>query len=355
MGLNSKTIAVDVMGSDQGPLEVIEGVKLALEEFPELSALELIGIKTEIEKALKTCGIYGHPKLSIQQASEVIAMEDKPTQGIRKKDSSMMKALDLVKSGECGAMVSCGNTGSLMAGATIKLRPMPGIERPALSTVVPSKDHLFILIDAGANPETTPLQLVHNAILGSNHCKVELGIKKPKIGLLTIGTEEGKGTERIQETHRYLKTLGNIINYNGLIEGFHVFEKDVDVVVCDGFVGNILVKTVESLFHMLKELFIEELTENPLRKFGAIMSMGALKAIKHKFNPDRYGAAPLLGINGIVLKAHGSSNRKLVMNALGTANKMLSLDMNEQISADVTKANNIIKTSEQIPSSSIQN
>ncbi len=344
MGVNSGTIAVDVMGSDQGPLEVIEGVKLALEEYSEISALALVGIQEEVEQSLKKCGIIGHPKLSIRHASEVVGMEDKPAQSLRKKDASMMRALDLVKSGECAAMLSCGNTGSLMAGATIKLRPMPGIERPALSTVVPSKDHLFILIDAGANPETNPRQLMHNAILGSNHCKVELGIKKPKVGLLTIGTEEGKGTERIQEAHKYLKSLGDLINYNGLIEGFHVFEKDVDVVVCDGFVGNILVKTCESLFHILKDLFVEELTANPLRKFGAVLSLGAFKSIKHKFNPDRFGAAPFLGINGIVLKAHGSSNRYGVKNAIRTAQQMLNRDMTEQILSDVAEANTIISS-----------
>lgn len=346
MALTSRTIAVDVMGSDQGPLEVIEGVKLALEKYPEIAALALVGIQPEIEALLEKCDIKNHPKLSIRHASQIIAMDDKPTQSLRKKDSSMMRALDLVKSGECAAMLSCGNTGSLMAGATIKLRTMPGIERPALSTVVPSKDHLFILIDAGANPETTPVQLVHNAILGSNHCKVELGVENPKIGLLSIGTEEGKGTDRIQEAHSYLKSLGNLINYSGLIEGFNVFERDVDVVVCDGFVGNILVKTCESLFHILKDLFKEELTANPLRKFGAIMSLGAFKSIKHKFNPDRFGAAPLLGIKGIVLKAHGSSNRFGIMNGILTAQKMLNHDMNEQIKLNVAEANAIIKASE---------
>lgn len=352
MGLISRTIAVDVMGSDQGPLEVIEGVKLALEQYPEISALALVGIQSEIETFLKKCGISGHPKLSIKHASEVVAMDDKPTQSLRKKDASMMVALDLVKAGECAAMLSCGNTGSLMAGATIKLRPMPGVERPALSTVVPSKDHLFILIDAGANPDTNPKQLVHNAILGSIHCKVELGIEKPKVGLLTIGTEEGKGTERIQETHKYLKSLGDLINYSGLIEGFHVFEREVDVVVCDGFVGNILVKTCESIFHILKDLFIKELTANLLRRLGAILCLGAFKSIKHKFNPDRFGAAPLLGINGIVLKAHGSSNRWGIMNAIHTAQKMLNHDMNEQILTFVAEANNIMKANEQVSSSS---
>lgn len=351
MDLVSKAIAIDVMGADKGPGEVIEGVNLVLKRDPQIAGLTLVGIQSEIEFHLKKCGILGDPKLKIVHASEVIGMDEKPTQGIRKKDSSMMRCLDLVKSKECAAMVSCGNTGSLMAGATVKLRLMSGLERPALSTVIPSKDHLFILIDAGANPETTSKQLMHNAILGSIHSQTELGIDKPKIGLLTIGTEEGKGTERIQEAHKQLKALGNLINYTGLIEGFHVFEKDVDVVVCDGFVGNILIKTCESLFHMLKDLFKEELTASPIRKLGAALSIQAFRAIKHKFNPDRYGAAPLLGINGIVLKAHGSSNRDGVMNATFTAKKMLNQNMNEQILSAVAQANEMIKVKEQLEGS----
>jgi len=349
MDLDSKAIAIDVMGADRGPGEVIEGVKFALKQDPQISSLTLVGIQSEIETHLKKCGIFGNPRLTISPASEIIGMDEKPTHGIKKKDSSMIRCLDLLKSQACAAMVSCGNTGSLMAGATVKLRLMPGLERPALSTVIPSKDHLFILLDVGANPETTPKQLMHNAILGSNHCQIELGIQKPKIGLLTIGTEEGKGTERIQETHKYLKSLGHLINYIGLIEGYHVFEKDVDVVVCDGFVGNILIKTCESLFHMLKELFKEELTANPVRKLGAVLSMRAFKAIKHKFNPDRYSAAPLLGVNGIVLKAHGSSNSTGIMNAILTAQKMLNQNMNKHILCAVAEANQIIKDKEGEP------
>ncbi|PWU04102.1 MAG: phosphate acyltransferase PlsX [Verrucomicrobia bacterium] len=343
MVLDSRAIAIDVMGADKGPGEVIEGVKHALKQDPGLPLLTLVGIQSEIEPLLKKHAILGHPKLKVIHASDVIGMDEKPTQGIKKKDSSMMRCLDLIKSEECAAMVSCGNTGSLMAGATVRLRLIPGLERPALSTVIPSKDHLFILLDVGANPETTSKQLMHNAILGTNHSQIELGIHKPKIGLLTIGTEEGKGTERIQEAHKYLKSLGTTINYTGLIEGFHVFEKDVDIVVCDGFVGNILIKTCESLFHMLKELFKEELTANPVRKLGAVLSMQAFKAIKHKFNPDRYSAAPLLGVNGIVLKAHGSSNSTGIMNAIFSAQKMLNQNMNKHILLAIAEANEIIK------------
>ena len=348
MDVKSETIAIDVMGADLGPSEVIEGVKLALSnDSADIASLALLGDKVQIEELLIKAGLENHEKLSIVPTTQVIGMDEKPIQSMKqKKDSSMMRGLDLVKAGECAALVSCGNTGSLMAGATVKLRPMQGVDRPALSSIIPRKDHLFVLLDAGANPDTDARQLMHNAVLGSNHAKVALGIENPKIGLLTIGTEEGKGTERIQEAHEYLKSLGSLINYTGLIEGFHIFEKDVDVVVCDGFVGNILVKMCESLFHMLKDLFVEELTENPLRRMGALMAIGAFKDIKYKFNPDRFSCAPLMGINGVVLKAHGSSNCNGIMNAILMAQRMLKQDMNEQIQSDITIANQIIKSAE---------
>ena len=344
MNLTPTNIAVDVMGADQGVLEILEGVKLAIKKFSNLPGITLVGNEDQMKPLLKDLGLEDGNKVTISHASQVIEMDEKPIQSLKtKKDSSMMKALDLLKADEVQAVVSCGNTGSLVVGSTIKLRPMPGIDRPALSTVIPNTHHYSILADAGANPEPDSLNLVYSAILGTHHCRVELGMKKPAVGLLTIGTEEGKGTERIQETHERLKTINHLINYSGLIEGFHVFEGDVDVIICDGFVGNILIKTCESLFHMLKHKFVEELTRSPLRKLGAALSMGAFKSIKHQFNPDRYGAAPLLGLPKTVLKSHGSSNRNTIMNAINTALKIAMLDMNKQIQIDIQEANKLLQ------------
>ncbi len=350
MSEGSGIIAVDVMGADLGVGEILRGIKLAVDELGnEQPEIILVGIEVEIRTWMKRCGLRGNPKISIRNATQVIEMGDKPISSMKqKRDSSMMVALDMVKAGEAESMLSCGNTGSLMAGATVKLRPMEGVFRPALSTIVPSKDHYFILLDAGANPDPDAKQLFHDAIFGSNHCKVELGQKNPTVGLLTIGTEEGKGTERIHEAHRLLKEIkGDVINYVGLIEGFHVFNEDLDVVVCDGFVGNILVKTCESLFIMLKDVAKEELTQNIWRKLGALITMGAYKSMRHKFNPERYGAAPLLGINGTVLKAHGSSNRFAIKSAMLTGAKIMKQDMNAKILEDVRRANEIIKGMEQ--------
>ena len=337
-------IAIDVMGADLGEKEILLGVKHALDTIANLPHLTLVGDEAIIAPILKEIGLNKSDQVSIFHASEVIGMDEKPIQSLkRKKDSSMIRAIELVKNKSSLAVVSCGNTGSLMATSTIRLRPMQGIYRPALSSVIPSKSHHFILIDAGANPDPDPIQLVHNAILGTIHSRLELGVKEPKVGLLTIGTEEGKGTDRIDETHKLLKSLGGLINYTGLIEGFDVFDEDVHVVVCDGFVGNILVKTCESLFHTLKEVFVEELTKNPWRKVGALLSQGAFKSIKKQFNPDRYGAAPLLGINGIVIKSHGSSNRHAMSNAIKSTVKFIQHDMNDLIHSYINEANKIIK------------
>jgi glycerol-3-phosphate acyltransferase PlsX len=270
-------------------------------------------------------------------------MEDKPLNALkRKKDSSMVRAIELVKNREAGIVVSCGNTGALMAGGTLRLRPMEGIARPALAAICPREGGFFVLIDAGANPEAKPEHLVHNAILGSHHCRVMLGVKSPRVGLMTIGTEEGKGNTLITETNELLKRVGGIINYAGPIEGFHVFSEHVDVVVCDGFVGNIMIKSWESLVRFFSNMLKEELQANAMRATGALLSKGAFNALKERINPERYGGAPLLGLNGNILKAHGSSNRRSIKSAILAANEMVKADISDRIEADVARANELI-------------
>jgi len=337
------SIAVDAMGGDLGPPEVVEAVKLACKNVPKLSNVILVGDEAILRPELKRVGLDRDSRISIHHASEVISMQDKPLQGIkRKKDSSMVRAIELVKEGRAKVLVSCGNTGALMAGGTIKLRTLPGIDRPALATVIPNKKRHFILIDAGANPEARPEHMVHNAILGSIYCRIALGVESPRVGLLTIGTEEGKGNELTHLTHGLLKQVRPIINYVGPIEGFHVFDNQVDVVVCDGFVGNILLKTCESLFRTLKDYLKEEITRTPIRKLGAFLAMGAFKEMKAQLNPDTYGGAPLLGLKGNILKAHGSSNRIAIMNAIRLGSEMVVHHINDQIIEDVAKANELI-------------
>lgn len=339
-GAAKASIAVDVMGSDLGPGEIIAGIALALKSLRHLpSQFILVGDESMMRPHIEAEGLSGHPKIRTFHASEVIQMDEKPLKSLKtKKDSSMVRAIELVKEREAQVVLSCGNTGSLMAGGTLKLRTIPGISRPALGVIMPNQTKQWVLIDAGANPDPDPEDMVGNAILGKNYCKVALGIMKPRVGLLSIGTEEGKGTEFITETHTRLKQLGDLINYQGPIEGFDLFNDTVDVVVCDGFVGNVLLKTCEGLLSTLTNFLKQELTANPLRKMGALMSKGAFKAMKTQLNPERYSGAPLLGLNGDVLKAHGSSNRYAIEGALRIASEFIQKDIDHLIRDDVTKS-----------------
>ncbi|MDR0418442.1 MAG: phosphate acyltransferase PlsX [Puniceicoccales bacterium] len=319
MDASSRVIAVDVMGADLGPSEIIKGVVNALGDREDCRVI-LVGDWDVIQSHLEGQKSFDRSRIEIIHASEVIAMEEKPLQAFRiKRDASVVRAIELVQLGKADAMLSCGNTGSLMVGSTLKLRPMEGVERPALATVIPTFNRYIVLLDVGANPNTTPLQMMHNAILGADYCSRVLGIEKPRVGLLTIGTEEGKGNEATLTAHENLKKMGNLVDYVGLIEGFQIFGSGVDVVVCDGFVGNILLKTLESLIMQLKRYLKQEFMKSPIRMLGAILSNGVFKALKGHLNPETYGAASLLGLNGVVLKSHGSSTHRAIRSAMKIA------------------------------------
>ncbi len=332
-------LAVDTMGGDLGPAEVVEAVKLALKAYPDLEDIVLVGAEDVLKPLLRQTGLSNDCRLSIEHAPDVVGMEEKPKESYRRKDTSMMRALSLVKEGRCRAVVSCGNTGSLMFAGYMMLRPMSGIERPSLATIIPSHNHHFLLTDSGANPESTARHLLHNAILGSRYAELVLPNKKPRVGLLTIGTEEGKGNARVAEAHEMLKTMGNHLHYVGPIEGFDTFKNVADVVVCDGFTGNIVLKSLESCFSTLKGFMVEELTANPLRKIGAFLSQGAFKAMKRQLSPENYAGAPLLGLKGLVLKAHGSSNRYFIRGAIRIARETLRHDMNEHLEREIAEVN----------------
>jgi len=350
----SARIAVDAMGGDMGPPEVVAAVKLALSD-PAIDPITLVGDEAVLRPLLAAEGLATDARINVLHASEVITMDDKPLPALkRKKDSSMVKAIDLVKSGDARVAISCGNTGALMAGSTLRLRMMDGVDRPALAAVIPRENGYFILIDAGANPEAKPEHIVHNAILGANYAKVILGVENPRVGLITIGTEEGKGNSLVAATHDLLKRLSPVVNYVGPIEGFQVFRDSVDVVVCDGFVGNILLKTWESLAKFITSMLKSELQAGPVRMAGAVLAKGAFDALKTRMNPDRYGGAPLLGVRGNVLKAHGSSNRHAILSAIRAAAKIIRQDLYQRTSQDVARANLILATpSEATPEAAV--
>ena len=345
------TIAVDTMGGDLGPTEFIRALLYATEELKLDCNFTLVGKGRLLERLLKVRKFKAtRGTIRIHHASEVIGMEEKPVQALkRKKDSSMVQAIGLVKDGQADAMVSCGNTGALMAGSTLRLRPLEGVDRPALGIIIPSRKKPCVLIDVGANPESDATNLLHNAVLGSNYARAALGVEHPRVALLTIGTEEGKGNSLINATHLMLQKIDGIINYAGPIEGFQIFDGDVDVIVCDGFIGNVVLKSSEALFGFIGSTIKEEMIRNPKRMIGAALSKSAFRDMKIRLSPDQYAGAPLLGIKGNILKTHGSSNFTAIANALRIASQIVQHDMLDSICGDLNQANNLIRPQETQP------
>jgi glycerol-3-phosphate acyltransferase PlsX len=344
---NAPIIALDAMGGDKGPSEVVKAIKIALSSGVPIREIRVVGQQSVLEPLLKSHGLNDHSSIRIFHASEVIGMDEKPIQSLKtKKDSSLVRAVELVKSGDCSAAVSCGNTGSLMACGTLKLRMMEGVERPALGSIWPSRKQHFVMLDVGANPSTRPDHYVHNAVMGSHYARLVLNRPNPRVALLSIGTEESKGNEIIQEAHEKLKSIREIINYVGPIEGFDIFEDAADVVVCDGFTGNALLKGCESLYKTLKGIMSEEMRRSIFSMAGALLCKSAFSRAKERLNPDRYAGAPLLGLRGNVLKSHGSSNAEGIAAAIRIAGQFITCDLNTHCQEDIARANKIIRIDE---------
>ena len=346
-GTTSCTIAVDTMGGDKGPTEFVRGLSYFIEELAIDCNFVLVGKERLLERLLKVRKLDKYSdRIRLCNSTQVIEMNEKPVKALKsKKDSSMVKAINLLKDQQADAVVSCGNTGALMAGSTLRLRQIPGVERPALGIIIPSRKNPFVLIDAGANPESTTKHLVQNAVLGSNYAKAALGIESPRVSLLTIGTEEGKGNNLTNQTHSLLQKIDGIIDYVGPIEGFQLFDGNVDVIVCDGFVGNVVLKSSEAVFSFIGATMREELVRNVKRKIGAALSKSAFKDMKTRLGPDKHAGAPLLGLRGNVLKTHGSSNYIAIANAIRIAREVVTQDMIHLIRDDITQINELITNS----------
>ncbi|MEK7686453.1 MAG: phosphate acyltransferase PlsX [Verrucomicrobiota bacterium] len=329
-------IVVDVMGGDHGCGVVIEGVKLALHANSKITALYLVGNESEIHAGLSRCNCRD-PRVQVMHAPEVLTMEEKPVVGLRKKKNcSIARAVDLVKQGQAEALVSPGNTGGVVAASTIKLRPLPGVDRPAIAAVIPAPQNEFVLLDAGANVECKPLHLLQFAIMGSVYSREVLHYRNPRVGLLSVGTEDIKGNELTQEAFKLCKQID--LNFIGNVEGHDLFANNVDVVVCDGFVGNVVLKTCESLAGGIFDWLKRELTSTLKRKLGAYLAKGAFRTIKRRMDPDAYGGAPLLGLNGNVFIAHGSARERAIMNAIRMATEAVQSRITQVIAEEVGKA-----------------
>jgi glycerol-3-phosphate acyltransferase PlsX len=343
-------IAVDVMGGDHGCEVVIKGVKLAFEADHNISAVLLVGNQDQIRVALNQCALR-NSRVDIVHASEVLTMEDKPLEGIRKKkDSSMVRAIELVRENKADAIISPGNTGALVAGS-MKLRRLEGVERPAIAARMPSRTGDFVLLDAGANPVCEPQHLAQFAVMGDVYAREILGCARPRVGVISNGSEESKGNELTREAARLCSQLD--LNFIGYVEGFDLFNDAVDVVVADGFTGNVVLKTAESLGYAMKDILKTELCASPVRKLGAILAQGALRALKRRMDPEVYGGAVLLGLNGNVIKTHGSARERAFMNAIRVAAEEIRHGVNLIISQRIARANERLAAAPTAASTSI--
>ena len=329
-------IAVDVMGGDHGCAVVIEGASQALKNNKKISALYLVGDQAAIHAALPPRGFRDH-RMRVIHAAEVITMEDKPVNALRKKrDSSIARAAELVSNGRADALISLGNTGGIFAAATFKIGRVAGVDRGCIATVIPRQDSEFVLLDAGANIECKPFHLAQFAVMGNVYSREVLGRKTPRVGILSIGTEDSKGNELTLEAFKLCKQLD--LNFIGNVEGHDLFKDHVDVVVCDGFVGNIVLKTAESLALAMFSMLKRELTRNTKRKIGAYLAKEAFRTIRRRMDPEVYGGAPLLGFNGAVYKAHASGREKTVVSAIRIAVEALQHQVNQTIVREIARA-----------------
>ena len=330
------------MGGDFAPRNIVAGALAALRAGGPLTRLYLVGDRARIEAELHQHGARD-PRIEIVHASEVITMDDPPVQAIRrKKDSSMTRAIDLVKRGDADAVVSAGNTGALLTGAHLKLRTLAGIDRPGLACLMPAPNNVFVLMDAGANLEPHPQNLVQYAVMGSRYSQQLLGYPRPRVAVFSIGSEDMKGNELTLETYRLLKQTD--LNFVGNIDGHDLFNNVADVIVADAFVGNAVLKACESTARLVSGWLRTEIKRNPLRMLGGLLAAGAFKSLKRKADPDEYGGAVLLGINGICIKAHGASSPNAVKNALRVAAEFVEGQFNEHIIEEIRRTNAQLQT-----------
>ena len=308
------TIAVDAMSGDHGAGAAVPAALDVLAQSPDLRLI-IVG-RGEVVRPLVAGA--DPARCTVVEASEVVTMDERPQDAVRrKKDSSMRVAINLVKKGDAAACVSAGNTGALLATARFVLGMVPGIDRPAIVSTVPAAHGHTVMLDLGANPDCSAEHLVQFAVMGSVIASDLHGVDRPRVGLLNIGEEDIKGTDEIKAAHRILGAAP--INYVGFVEGNQIFSGDVDVVVADGFTGNIALKTMEGLARFIGSVMREEFTASPLRKLGALAAQPALRGIKARLDPSAYNGASMVGLAGVVIKSHGGADRTAFASAVRVA------------------------------------
>ncbi len=328
------SIAIDCMGGDHGPSVTVPAAHAFLRSHPEARVI-LVGRPEALDQASKAIGAAFGERVSLQAASEVVMMDDPPAIAMRtKKDSSMRVAVDLVKSGRAQAAVSAGNTGALMAISRFVLKTLPGIDRPAIASVLPTRNGQTYVLDLGANVDCLPEHLLQFGVMGAMLVSAVEHVDRPTVGLLNIGEEAIKGNDVVKRAAELLRASG--LNFYGNVEGDDIYKGTTDVVVCDGFVGNVALKTSEGLAQMLATFLREEFSRGILSKAMALVAMPALKRFKRRVDHRRYNGAALLGLRGVVVKSHGSADVFAFEQAIHRAAEAASNRLIERISERMT-------------------
>ena len=320
-------IVLDAMGGDNAPAVEVEGAIQAVQEFGH--DLVLVGDEGRIRKELEKHG-FSSEKITLKHASEVIEMHDPAALSVRRKrDSSIVVGLDIIKKDQADAFVSAGNTGAVVCAATLSLRLLPGIERPGIAIVIPTLKGTSLIIDVGANINTKPIHLLQYGIMADAYSRYLLGKSSPSVGLLSVGEEESKGTEFIKEAHTLLSE--SKLNFTGNIEGRDVYAGKVDIILCDGFVGNVILKISESVADTIMQSLKQEIKADFLATIGAVLSASAFNELKRKMDYSERGGALLLGVDGRCIICHGSSTPKAIKNAIRVAAEFVRQDVNKHI------------------------
>lgn len=332
-------IAVDVMGGDDAPGAVVDGIGLALDRFGSSFRLLCVGDQARMESELKRIGKLGDSRLELIHASQVIEMGEHPVSAVRRKrDASINVAVNLVREGRAKAFFSAGSTGAAVISSYFRLQTLPGIERPGIAACIPSETGRFLLLDSGAMVDCAPVHLLHFAIMGTVYARKIMGIEHPRVALMCNGTEEEKGNRLTQGAYQLLRQAPNI-NFIGNCEGHDLFSGGVDVVVCDGFVGNVVLKCSEqlakSLVHMLKRSLLSRLKW----KIGALLAKGAFLQVKQLMDSSEYGGAPLLGVRGEVIIGHGNSDGKAICSGIRAAGEAVRQGLSATIAEEIRNLN----------------
>jgi len=329
-------IVIDAMGGDQAPEEIVKGVVDAVNEFSDLTCI-LTGKEGKINRILDNYE-FRENSIEVVDASQIVTMSDKPSEVLRKKkDSSLIVGTNLVKDNKAEALISAGNTGAVMASGIFNIGRVSEVKRPPIATVFPSKIGKTIVLDAGANVDSNPQHLIQFAIMGQIYAEQVLNITNPRVGLLSIGEEKEKGNKLNKNTYEMMEEENEINNFIGNVEGRDIFKGNCDVVVCDGFVGNIVLKTTEGVASFVFDLLKDTLTKNLKSKLGALLLKDELKKMKEKVDYKQYGGAPLLGLQGLVIISHGSSDAQAIFSAIKVAREAIQNNVVKIIESKLEK------------------